>query len=185
MDRTRRRLSALPLMAGLAAFARPAHAQTRPDLPSSAATVKAAFLLNFIRYTEWPALPSDAPIVTCFVGRDPAALAAAAIDGRAVGGRRVQMRRLTAPDDLTGCHVAYVDASEERRIARLLASVDGSAVLTVSDAGGFVEQGGVIELVEAGDRFEFDINFTRAQRAGLRLSSQLLTLARRVPGRPR
>jgi hypothetical protein len=70
-------------------------------------------------------------------------------------------------------------------MGRLLSAVDAGAVLTISDAQGFVDQGGVIELVESGDRFEFDINLGAAQRAGLRLSSQLLKLGRRVHGRPR
>lgn len=181
----RRLLAALPAMAAAAARAADGAASPAQDGAGSAAAIKAAFLLNFIRYTEWPAEAAGTPLVTCFIGRDPTVLAAAGIDGRSAAGRRVQVRRASAPDELAGCQVVYIAASEERRIGRLLSAVDAGGVLTVSDAAGFVDQGGVIELVESGDRFEFDINLGVAQRAGLRLSSQLLKLARRMPGRPR
>jgi len=56
-------------------------------------------------------------------------------------------------------------------------------VLTVSDIDGFVEAGGNISLVTVDDRIRFDINRTTVASQQLRLSAQLLKLARRLIGR--
>ena len=47
---------------------------------------------------------------------------------------------------------------------------------------GFVDEGGGIGFVLVDDRIRFDINYAVIQREGMKLSAQLLRLARRVVG---
>jgi hypothetical protein len=55
-------------------------------------------------------------------------------------------------------------------------------VLTVSDDAQFLEAGGMIQLREVRGRIRFEINLAGAEKAGLRMSSQLLQLALSVRG---
>jgi hypothetical protein len=69
-----------------------------------------------------------------------------------------------------------------RRLADLPAGV-----LTVSDAEGFARADGMVGLVREGTQLRFDINREAARRAQLRLSAELLKVARNVfdgGGRP-
>ena len=142
--------------------------------------VKAAFLLNFTKYAEWPpvsfATPA-APLKLCIVGRDPFGDALRPVT---VGGRPLNIEREIADDALKTCHIAYITESEDRRLPRILALLQGKPVLTVSDIDGFAENGGMIELVLTDGRVRFDINLAAASTSQLRLSSQLLKLARSV-----
>jgi hypothetical protein len=153
-----------------------ANADVAPDV-----IVKAAFLFNFAKFAEWPALAAGAPILICIVGDD--AIAAALVQtvrGQNINGHTLDVWR---PDEGTawrGCHLLFVGASEVRRSLSGLAAIRTAPVLTVSDGQGFLQAGGIIELyVEAG-RIRFAINIDAAERSGVRLSSRLLGLARVV-----
>ena len=143
------------------------------------ASVKAAFLYNFVRFTEWPALPDGAPIVACIVGDDGIAAAFVEI-GRV---HTVDDHRLVLgqPQDSTTwrtCHLLFIADAELRRSADALAGITTLPVLTVSDAKGFAQTGGIIELYTDAGQLRFVINVDAAERSGLRLSSKLLSLAK-------
>jgi hypothetical protein len=60
----------------------------------------------------------------------------------------------------------------------------GASVLTVGDHDDFATTGGVIHFTRENYRVRFEINVRAAERAGLRISSKLLQLARIVGGPP-
>ena len=57
-------------------------------------------------------------------------------------------------------------------------------VLTVADIPDFVKQGGMIQFVLDGNTVKFEINVAASRRAGLKLSSELLKVARLVRKTP-
>lgn len=143
--------------------------------------IKAAFLYNFAKFTEWPAAAfatADAPLTICVLGEDPFGAALDAIDGKEIKGRTVAVRRLADATDAQACQVIFISASEQTRLSRILASLRGKPVLTVADFPAFARTGGIINLkTNKDDRIRFDINIGTAQQAGLRMSSKLLSLA--------
>jgi hypothetical protein len=56
----------------------------------------------------------------------------------------------------------------------------GPGVLTVGEGETFTREGGMIGLVIDNRRVRFDVNQTAAERAGLKISSKLLSVARDV-----
>lgn len=148
---------------------------------ASDVAVKAAFLFNFAKFAEWPDLPAAAPIVTCIVGDD--AIAAAFVD--TVGTQRIDGRamQLATQQDATAwrnCQLFFIGDDEARRSAAGLNRLKSLPVLTVSDSKNFASAGGIIEFYLDNGRMRFAINPDAAERAGLRLSSRLLGLARIV-----
>ena len=167
------------LVAMLCALAAPAPAQS----PPTEAQVKAAMIYNFAKYVDWPAdafAAREAAIVLCTVGRDSLGESLAAIEGRMVGRRALRLQRSVDPDETRGCNIVFVPAAEERRLLQILRAAAADPMLTVSDIGGFAARGGMIGIMEADNRLQFEINNGAAQRAGLRISSQLLRLARQI-----
>jgi hypothetical protein len=146
-----------------------AQAVTQPAL-------RAAFLYNFVKFTEWTGEVSSGPLTICVV--DDTALENALtelVDGSSINGRPVLLshsRRLRA------CHLVYLGATDPERTASILEELQGASVLTVSDGYEFVRLGGIVGLVVEQGRMRFAINPDAAQRAGLRLSSRLLHLAK-------
>ena len=145
----------------------------------SESQVKAAFLYNFARFTEWPPARSGAFDI-CILGSDPFGAALAPYEGRIVAGREVRLRRRIGVDEAASCSILYVASSEARRLVPILRAVAGMPVLTVSDIDGFADAGGMIELLAVDDRIRFDVNLDSAGLTHLRFNANMLQAARRV-----
>lgn len=181
--RQRRRLigAALAALCGVAAAAL-AVAQT-----ASAPALKAAFLFNFAKFTEWPAdvLRPGAPLVLCVAGEPRVSKALEeATAGRDVEGHPLTTRSIDIDGPVQSCHILYIEAFDNRKALDLLERIKGRPVLTVSDLGTFAELGGVANLFVEDGRMRFAVNVESAQRSKLRLSSRLLSLAKIVKDAP-
>ncbi len=142
--------------------------------------VKAAFLYNFGKFVEWPpgALPADS-FAICVLGEDPFGPELdRLIEGKSVHGKKLGAHRLGRAEEAGKCQVLFVSASENGRLAHILASVRGRSVLTVGDTEGFAHRGGIINFRLVENKVRFEINLDAAERAGLTVSSQLLKLAK-------
>ena len=145
--------------------------------------VKAAFLCNFITFTEWPSAAFEnpgSPIVIGVLGRDPFG---SALDATMTGGRLKDrpliVWHITRLEDMNRCHVLFISDSESNQIGEILRRLKNQPVLTVSDMAGFAEAGGAVAFTTAGS-VRLTINPVAAQSAGLTLSAKLLRLARTV-----
>jgi hypothetical protein len=147
----------------------------------AAPELKALFLLNFTRFTEWPDIAPAAPLVLCVMG-DERVLEALSVAARSqhVNDHRIQVTRMTVAGAWPACHLLFVSGTAVKTAGALLESVRESPILTVSDQSQFAQSAGVIELYAEGDRMKFAINVDALQRGHLRISSRLLGLARIV-----
>ena len=149
--------------------------------------IKAAFLYNFARYVEWPSgrlpAPGEAFVVTV-LGEDPFGPALdATIRDRTIHDRRLLVRRVARIEDVGDSQILFISRSEADDLPRILRRLEAAPILTVGETAQFAERGGMIRFRRDGERIGFDINVASTERAGLRVSSQLLKLARIVgPG---
>jgi hypothetical protein len=147
--------------------------------PPSEYDVKAAFLLNFTKFVEWPdtARSADSPFTLCILGDDPFG---PTLD-QMVAGERVNQRRLAVRkirELPNSCDMLFISKSE-RVSAKVLADA-GPGVLTVGETEDFLRNGGMIAFVVENRRVRFDIDQRTAVKAGLKISSKLLNVARSV-----
>lgn len=146
--------------------------------------IKAEFIYNFAQFIEWPGrafASPEAPFVIAILGDDPFGHSLEqAIGDKTVGGRPVRVRRLGAGQSLSGCHLLFVSASEHGRWHDIRQRLKDASVLTVGDMERFAARGGMIGFVVDGTKVGFEVNIESAERAGLKFSSRLLSLARAV-----
>jgi hypothetical protein len=146
--------------------------------------VKAAFLYNFAKFVEWPPDPSRAlndPMTICIVGQDPfGTVLDEAVQGKTVSGHRLAIRRSKPGQSWRGCQIAFISSSEGKDLPSVLESLTRSGVLTVGETERFAQLGGMINFVIEQDRVHFEVNVEAAERAGLKISSKLLSLAKIV-----
>jgi hypothetical protein len=147
----------------------------------SEAQVKAAFLLNFPKYVDWPmtAFPeTNSPIVIAILGDDEVANELSTMSaGKIFDGHPVQLVRMTSLEPLHNCHMLFVGDRQSRKLSEVLAKLRGLEVLTVGESGGFLEQGGMINLVRRDRRISLEVNLDSIHRSGLKVSSKLLSVA--------
>jgi len=143
-------------------------------------SLKAAYLFNFTQFVEWPSnsfISPDAPIVIGVLGEDPFGGALdQAIKGKAVHGRSFELKRFKQIGEMRGCHVLFVCASEAARLPEIFLAAQKGGILTVSDIDRFAERGGIINFYKENNKVRFKINLNAAERAGTKISSQLLRL---------
>jgi hypothetical protein len=149
--------------------------------------VKAAFLYKFATYVRWPSrtgVETTAPFVIGVIGKDPFGPDLDAVmKGQNIRGRAIVVKRLAQPEEAARCDVLFIGSSERERLRALLTSLRDTPVLTVGDMDRFAELGGMINLTTTEDnRIRFDINKGAIDRAGLKVASSLLGLARIVQG---
>jgi YfiR/HmsC-like len=149
--------------------------------------VKAAFLYNFTKFVDWPRPPGAAePFRLCVVSDDALRQSLErTIEGESVNGRPLQSLVPRTPDEARTCQMLFVGHADGEREARLLSAVRDLPVLTVSDTNEFAMRGGGIEFVREHNRLRFDVNLPGAERAGIKVSSRLLKVARRVHESPK
>jgi hypothetical protein len=146
--------------------------------------VKLAFLYNFTKFVEWPPesyREASAPLAICIVGHDPFSPdLETELRTRKVGDHPVEVRPLRATDSVNACHVVFVPVTEKDHAEKIMKSLQGSNTLTVGESDGFAAMGGIINLVVEGDKIRFEVNPAAADRAGLKISAKLLSMAKIV-----
>lgn len=146
--------------------------------------VKAAFLYNFAKFVDWPsaAFANDkAPITVCIYGKDPfGATLDDTVRSKTIGARGFAVRRPKSPKDLATCHIAYLGDSVGDQLRDVLSILETSSVLSVGEDPHFADQGGDIQFVMEDGKIRFLINVDSVNRAGFKMSSKLLALAKVV-----
>lgn len=175
-----RRIAGVLLIGWLMGWMLQAQAQAPDRAPEY--QVKAAFLYNFARFIEWPASAFDsptAPFVIGVVGRDPFGHYLDEISKGKVGANRpIAIRRFNRGETPEGCHIVFICHSEKDRTSELVSVYRGKPVLTVAEEVDFCSLGGGIGLYPENNRLRFEINLAATDRAQLKVSAQLLKLAK-------
>jgi hypothetical protein len=146
--------------------------------------VKAAFLYNFAKFVEWPDAPSTNgrdPILLCVAGHDPfGKILEQSILGKTANGHPFLIKLFKKDEDASGCHILFTDSSDETYIRSLFDRLRGSSVLTVGETEGFLRLGGIVNFTLEENKVRFEINVDAAERARLKISSKLLSVAKVV-----
>jgi hypothetical protein len=145
--------------------------------------LKAAFIGKFVKYVTWPVErlgENDALVVGVF-GQDPFGdKLEAAFRNRKSGERAVAVQRFTTLEGVAAAHVLFVPEREAVRFGEVLRATKDAGVLLIGEANEFAERGGVINFYLDGDKLRFEVNTESAKRQRLKVSSDLLKLARIV-----
>jgi len=147
--------------------------------------VKAAYLYKFTKFVEWPEstfASAEAPFVIGVIGRDSFAELDRLSEGNTTGARRIEVRHFSADasEALRECQMIFVSASEQRRLSTILAAVQGRPVLVVGESDGFASAGGMLGFALRENRVGIEVNSAAARQARLKISSQLLNIAKIV-----
>ena len=155
-------------------------------LPAAAQDVtepalKAAFIYNFAKFTEWPAdvMSTAAPLHLCVLG-DPAIGDALerVVQGRTLAGHGIEVSRAeSAGPPRAGCHILYVSGvTAEQAASSSPASVTRRSSRSAMSSG-FTQLGGMAQFFFKHGQLRFSVQVEAARRARLQISSRLLALA--------
>jgi hypothetical protein len=136
--------------------------------------IKAMFIFNFTKYVEWPETKSTDEFIIGVFGEseitEPLEKIAAQ---KKVNDKKIVIRQLS-PDDEEYCHIIIVSRSRTNKLEAIEKRYAGRGVLIISDEA---SRSAAINLVTRDNKIRFEINQSLAKSGGIKISSQLLTLA--------
>jgi len=142
-------------------------------------TVKGAYLYKFGAFVDWPptAFPDTAtPFIIGILGDDPfGPKLDALVKNRTVHGRPIVVKRYQRAEQAKEAHVLYISPTEAERRDQIVAGLKGTSTLTVSDES--KDWMGIINFIVQDNKVRFEIDPEAANRAGLKISSKLLSVA--------
>jgi hypothetical protein len=132
-----------------------------------------------MQFVVWPSdvFGSDGKFHLCVVGADNFGSALSALETEQIDGRQIALRRLeqaAQARDLR-CHMLFIARNTPDAPATDIPQKRG--LLVIGETSGFLNRGGMINLIEVDRRIRFEINQRAATDAGLQISSRLLHLA--------
>ncbi|MGZ8321006.1 MAG: YfiR family protein [Telluria sp.] len=143
--------------------------------------IKAAFITKFIGYVGFPNDAPGQPLVIGVAGApDIAADLARIVANRAIDGRRLSVRALAPNDRLDGIKVLFVGIGASDRAERLLRAASAQGILTITEYDTALRDGSVINFRLVDERVRFEVSLAAAEKASLKLSSRLLSVAYHV-----
>ncbi|HSN17998.1 MAG TPA: YfiR family protein [Gammaproteobacteria bacterium] len=147
--------------------------------------IEAAYLFKFGAYISWPATSfasQDSPLVIGVAGDDDMAdELSTLVAGRNVNGRPVVVKTVRSGQDTQGMHLLFVAAGTEHGDA-MIQALHNRPTVTVTEGAGGLGMGADVTFVLVNDRVRFDIALDVAERDGVKMSSQLLSVADKVIG---
>lgn len=144
-----------------------------------------AFLYNFMKLSEWPAKTIPGELALCAVQAGDYTLNLDSLAGKDIQNNKLTIRHLLPGDSLEGCQLLYIPENEKPiRMREWLKTLGKQPILSVSGIPGFLEEGGMVELVSDGKHLQFEVNLIPVEQAGIKLSSKMLQIAREVQGNP-
>lgn len=145
---------------------------------------KAASLLNFLGYAEWPVGTfghASAPYRVGILGDDVLLQELQSkARNRQLEGRAVEVRRLTASSaaaELNPLHLLFVAKSHGNLLPRITRILAQRPVLLVSESRLGLQKGSVINIKDVSDKVSFEVSLPAAQYRGIVLSSRMLAIA--------
>lgn len=148
------------------------------ERPAPVEQVKTAFLYQFTKYIEWPALPETFTIAVAGESRMWPYLQELARQKK-IKERSIRLAPLALTEDLAQVQVLVVGDMTEEALLSLMQRTGRFPLLTVGHLEGILGRGMTINFFETSDgKLRFEINRRLAEAAGLTLSSQLLKMAR-------
>lgn len=182
MQRYRSLLATACLLLGLAVPL--LMAQRRPEPAPTELESKALFIFYFATFVEWPKAPRETetdPLIVGVIGREELVEGLRSVlDTRTVRGRPIVLLPVDADALPERLDIVFFGRDAPAGRGTALARLDGSPVLTVGETEGFCQRGGMINFYINEGRIFFEINPAATERAKLKLSSRLLSLARLV-----
>lgn len=143
--------------------------------------LKAVFLFHFAEFVDWPTntfSSTNAPLVIGILGNDPFGSAIdETVKGESSKGHKLVVERYRRVEEIKTCHILFIAQSESPNLRRIMGSLKGKPILTVSDIDRATEDGVIIRFYTRNNKIHLTINLDAANAAHLTISSKLLRAA--------
>jgi hypothetical protein len=147
--------------------------------------VKAAFLYRFTGYMEWPQEPAPSRRefdIAVLDGKPVARELARLLQQRPIKDLPARVMIVKDARQAADAEILYIGPDYAGNVADAVKSLAGRPVLIVTDTARGLDDGSAVNFMLVDRRVRFEVSLPAAQSAGIKVSSQLLSVATRVRG---
>jgi len=146
--------------------------------------VKALFLYNFANFVEWPETAfssNEEELKLCLYGNVPFGIFLDEVNGTLIGDRTLSIKRANTLNEIeNGCQILFVGDDKKVILPKFWGEIKYLYVLSIGEEKDFTTNGGIINIMRTTDQVQFEVNISNALENGLFISSDLLSLARKI-----
>jgi hypothetical protein len=142
--------------------------------------IKAMFLLNFIKYVEWP-IENSRQVIRIGVAGESEMFEALTILAaqRSVEGQKVEIKKVDE-NNVGVFQIIFISGADHGKLDEKIRKLSGKGILTVSEDDKCKSRQAGINLFNQDNKIRFEINLTPVKNNGMKVSSKLMELASAV-----
>ena len=138
---------------------------------------KALYMYNFCKYVQWPTSFQSDNFVICIAGDSPLTDKLTSFTkGKTINNKKIVIRKYD-PKDKSLFHILFVPESQGWNFSSLKSSLQNNPTLFVTENATLTNQGSHIGFTIVGDKVKYAINKPAAEKAGLKISQDLMKFA--------
>lgn len=138
---------------------------------------KTSLIFNMTKFVQWPAT-TEKNLDVCVYRDDPITPTLSTLGGRTSKGQTLRVQRVDTTEQARACQVLFIGRGERGNLRPLVQALRGLPILVISDIPDSAAAGAMVEAFLSDRRIAFKVNKAMTDEAKLKLSSQLLSLAK-------
>ncbi|WP_158843945.1 YfiR/HmsC family protein [Algibacter sp. L1A34] len=143
---------------------------------SSILEQRAIMVFNLCEQVKWPKIKQMTTLKIGVMGPDTIKKSLFDIsNNRRIYDKLIEVKRINSVDDIQYCNVVYVNSTYEYLIKAILNSTKGKEILIITE--GYPTHSSMINMVQVGDTYEYDINRQFIREANLKITPVLASYA--------
>ena len=146
------------------------------------AKYKAVFIKNFTKHVEWPPEKKNGNFIIGIFGQYPQLIKELKrmAETKKVGTQDMVIQIYPSVSAINSCHILYIAPNQSAQLPRVINKVRRNNTLLITDKAGLAKQGAGINFIFIQKRLRFELNTANVKKSSLKVSGQLLTLAKIV-----
>lgn len=144
------------------------------------ARLRSAFLVNFLRFTRFPPPLDEASYFLCILGVSKFGEVENELSSQTINDHKIVVIHLGEAPSRRTCHILWVNAGEEEKYKDYLDSISDLPILVIGEGDAIFNFHGGISLYWDRQRLRFHVNLESITTRNLKMSSQVLRLARKI-----
>jgi hypothetical protein len=140
--------------------------------------IHAQMISNFIKYILWPNDSEPGDLVVGVLGEDDVFNTMKHFnDGKPIRAKKYAIKKLASAEEAATCQVVYVGKDKSDQFESVKSSIEGKAVLTITDSFNLGKKGSCINFIVLEGRLKFEINQASVSASTLKVAGQLSSMA--------
>ncbi|MES2732946.1 MAG: YfiR family protein [Bacteroidota bacterium] len=136
------------------------------------------FMFNFTKYIQWPEDSKTGDFVIGIIGNSAITIELEKLaNSKTVGTQKIVIKKIKSAGEAEKCQIVFIPQNESKDFEALQQSLKNKPVLIITEKDGLVKKGSAINFVLQEGKMRFEMNLSATQSAGLKVSSQLTSLA--------